>query len=86
MASLQVDNVSQIPGVKYKLTNVSQRMNNSNDTDTTNTEMSIELLTVIQITCYSVIIVIGSIGNLILLINNLALKRSRKISQYFINF
>ena len=76
MASLQIDNVNTSG-------NVSQRMNNSNDTDTTNTEMSIELLTVIQITCYSVIIAIGTIGNLTLIIN-LALKRSRKTSQYFI--
>ena len=68
MASFQVDNVNTS----------SQRMNSSN-----NTELSMELLTVIKITCYSVIILIGTIGNLMLIIN-LALKRSRKTSQYFI--
>ena len=68
MASFQVDNVNTS----------SQRMNSSN-----NTELSMELLTVIQITCYSAIILIGTIGNLMLIIN-LALKRSRKTSQYFI--
>ena len=68
MASIQVDNGNTS----------SQRMNSSN-----NTELSMELLTVIQITCYSAIILIGTIGNLMLIIN-LALKRSRKTSQYFI--
>ena len=66
MASFQVDNINTS----------SQQMNSSN-----NTELSMELLTVIQITCFSVIIVIGTIGNLMLIIN-LTLKRSRKTSQY----
>lgn len=76
MASHKVDNVNTSR-------NLSQRMNNSNNAAATNTELSMELLTVIQITCYSVIIVIGTIGNLMLIVN-LALKRSRKTSQYFI--
>lgn len=63
--------------------NISEGMSSSNNTEATNTELSMELLTVIQITCYSIIIVIGTIGNL-MLIFNLALKRHRKTSQYFI--
>ena len=63
--------------------NISE-MNNSNLTDQTDDkEMSRELLTVIQIICYSAIIVAGTIGNLMLIIT-LALKRPRKTSQYFI--
>lgn len=76
MASFQLENVNT-----SRIT--SPQMNSSNNTDTTNIELSTELLTVIQITCYSAIIVIGTIGNLMLIIN-LALERSRKTSQYFI--
>ena len=76
MASFQVDNINTSG-------NASQRMHSPNNTETTNTELSMELLTVIKITCYCIIIVTGTIGNLMLIIN-LALKRSRKTSQYFI--
>lgn len=63
--------------------NIREGVNSSNNTEGSNTEISMELLTVIQITCYSIIIVIGTIGNL-MLIFNLACKRHRKTSQYFI--
>ena len=63
--------------------NISRDEISPNNTDSTNTELSRELLTVIQITCYSVIIVIGTIGNL-MLIFDLASKRHFKTSQYFI--
>ena len=77
MASHKVDNVNISK-------NVSEGMSSSDNTGATNTtELSMELLTVIKITCYSVIIVIGTIGNL-MLIFNLALKRHRKTSQFFI--
>ncbi|XP_022792223.1 neuropeptide FF receptor 2-like [Stylophora pistillata] len=55
----------------------------SNITKTMNTEPTRELLTVIQITCYSIIIVIGTIGNL-MLIFDLVTKHHLKTSQYFI--
>ena len=76
MASFQLENVNTSRMA-------SPQINNSNNTETTNIELSMELLTVIQITCYSVIIVIGTIGNLMLIIN-LAPERNRKTSQYFI--
>lgn len=65
--------------------NASAEMSNSSNlTDQAeNKQISRELLTVIQITCYSAIIVAGTIGNL-MLIFALALKRHRKTSQYFI--
>jgi len=64
--------------------NASEGMGNSNFTDQSdNGEIPRELLTVIQIVCYSAIIVAGAIGNL-MLIFSLALKRHRKTSQYFI--
>lgn len=64
-------------------TNASEKTSSSNNTEPTNTELSWELLTVIQITCYSIIIVAGTIGNLMLILH-LAFKRHRKTSQYFI--
>ena len=71
----------------YQVSNLSRNinaMNNSNLTDQTGDEKTpMELLTVIQIICYSAIIVAGTIGNLMLIIA-LALQRHRKTSQYFI--
>lgn len=72
MASFQPTNV-----------NISRDESILNFTKSRNTEPTREVLTVIQITCYSIIIVIGTIGN-VMLVFDLATKHYLKTSQYFI--
>lgn len=72
MASFQPTNV-----------NISRDESILNFTKSRNTEPTREVLTVIQITCYSIIIVIGTIGN-VMLVFDLAAKHYLKTSQYFI--
>ena len=67
----------------YVITNASASTSNDLNATSEDTARRRKVLTVIQITCYSIIVALGTVGNF-MLIFSLISKRHRKRSEYFI--